>query len=60
MTEEQAAALLERVSGLQATLQGNADALNAALSELYILLCIMLGAFLAFSLCLFLSHFFKH
>lgn len=60
MTEEQAAALLESVSDIQATLSSNADALETALAQLYILLCLMFGAFLAFALVYFLSHFFRH
>ena len=49
MTEEQAAALLSAVSGL-----------HDALAEIYVLLCVMLGAFLAFAVVHFLSHFFRH
>lgn len=49
MTEEQAAALLSAVSGL-----------HNALAEIYVLLCVMLGAFLAFALVRCFSHFFKH
>ena len=49
MTEEQAAALLSAVAGL-----------HDALAEIYVLLCVALGAFLAFALVCCFSHFFKH
>lgn len=60
MTPEQADALLFALSVLQATTESNSAALLSALSELYILLCLMFGAFVAFALVLFFSHFFKH
>lgn len=60
MTSEQADALLSAFSTLQATMESNSVALLSSLAEIYVLLCVMLGAFLAFALVLFFSHFFKH